>query len=192
MRRYLPSILISVAGLLLLILFFKPLWKIILLAPQYPEGVEMHIYVNKIGGKDPGTLQNVNILNHYIGMKPIEPDSIPELKYFPKIVWAFIILAIVFAIVNHKYGYLFWVGTLGIALCLALYDFYLWEYDYGHSLDPNAPMKFEGESFQPPLIGRKNVINFVAISLPHWGGYAIILSLILGAFATYLKFRKDD
>ena len=66
----------------------------------------MHIYINKIGGKDPGTLQNINILNHYIGMKKIEPDSIPELKYFPKIVWVFAILAVIFAFANNKYLYL--------------------------------------------------------------------------------------
>ncbi len=90
MRKYSSSILFGLAGLLLLVLFIMPMWKIILLAPQYPNGVEMHIYINKIGGKDRGTLQNINILNHYIGMKKIEPDSIPELKYFPKVVLAFL------------------------------------------------------------------------------------------------------
>jgi len=73
---------------------------------------------------------------------------------------------------------------------LALYDFYLWEYDYEHDLSPNAPMKFEGESFQPPLIGSKDVINFVAKSFPHIGGYLLFGSVLLGSFATYLKFNK--
>jgi len=190
MSKHLSSILLSLAGLLLLLLFLVPMWKITLLAPQYPKGVELHIYINKIGGRDPGTLQNINILNHYIGMKPIEPDSIPELTYFPYFLIGFTLFAILFSILNRKYLYLFWVISFGLALLFALYDFYLWEYDYGHNLAPNAPMKFEGESFQPPLIGSKDVINFVAKSYPHIGGYIIMLSVVLSSFATYLKFRK--
>lgn len=182
--------MLAIAGLLLISLFIVPLWKITLLAPQYPDGVEMHIYINKIGGKDPGTLQNINILNHYIGMKEIEPDSIPELTYFPYFVIGFIISALIFAFIDKKYLYLIWIGVLGICLCLALYDFYLWEYDYGHDLSPNAPMKFEGESFQPPLIGSKDVINFVAKSYPHIGGYLLFSSVLIASFATYLKFKK--
>ena len=64
-------------ALSLLALFVWPMWKIVLYAPQYPKGVEMHIHINKIGGKEPGVLQKINILNHYVGMKYIEPESIP-------------------------------------------------------------------------------------------------------------------
>ncbi len=178
-----------VAGLLLILLFTKPIWRISLIAPQYPDGVHMYIYVNKLGGKEPGTLQNINILNHYIGMKYIVPDDIPELKYFPYVVGFFIILALLVSFTNNKYAFLIWISLLLISLILAMYDFYLWEYDYGHSLDPNAIMKFEGESFQPPLFGTKQVITFTAKSYPHFGGYMIMLSAFFGTIATYLKFK---
>ncbi len=190
MRKYLPQILLGTAGLLLLLLFLLPMWKITLLAPQYPHGVQLHIYINKIGGRDPGTLQNINILNHYIGMKKIEPDSIAELKIFPYVILAFTFLAVLFSFLNRRWMYVFWFSLFSVSLLLAMYDFYLWEYDYGHDLAPNAPMKFEGESFQPPLIGSKDVINFVAKSYPHYGGYLIMVSIILSAMATYLKFKK--
>ena len=192
MRKYLPQILLSLAGLLLLLLFLMPMWKITLIAPQYPKGIQLNIHINKIGGSEPGTLQNVNILNHYIGMKPIEPDSIAELKYFPMALIGFTILAILFSLINRKSLYILWFGIFTVCLCLAVYDFYLWEYDYGHNLSPNAPMKFEGESFQPPLFGSKNVINFVAKSYPHFGGYVLMLSVLLSALATYLKIKKYD
>lgn len=187
MKNLWPRTLLTLAGLLLLLLFVFPMWRITLLAPQYPDGVHMYIHINKIGGKTPGTLQNINILNHYIGMKPIEPDSIPELTYFPYIVVGFTILAILFALTDWKPLYVIWSVLFGLALALGLYDFYLWEYDYGHNLADNAPMKFEGESFQPPLIGSKTLLNFIAKSYPHIGGYFIILSLILSAFAIYLR-----
>jgi len=163
------------------------MWRITLLAPQYPDGVEMHIYVNKIGGATPGTLQNINILNHYIGMKKITPESIPELKFMPPIVIFFIAAAFISAFLDKSWLYGTWTILLIIILVIGLYDFYLWEYDYGHTLDPKAPMKFEGESFQPPLLGRKDIINFTAISMPHIAGYLLGLSLIFGILATYFK-----
>ena len=178
------------AVLLLASLYIFPLWKITLLAPQYPNGVEMHIHIDKIGGKEPGTLQNINILNHYIGMKPIEPDSIPELKILPIVIISFLISGILIALTNNKYLFAFWACMLIIGGIIGMYDFYLWEYDYGHNLDPKAPMSFD-ESFQPPLIGKKDIINFTAISLPHIGGWCAIASIILSSLASYLKFKHD-
>lgn len=178
------------AGAFLSLLFILPLWRISLIAPQYPNGVHMWIYINKIGGSEPGTLQNVNILNHYIGMKFIEPDSIPELVYFPYIVGLFIVFALIAAFLDKKWVYFSWIALLVIGCVLAMYDFYLWEYDYGHNLDPHAIMKFEGESFQPPLFGNKKLLNFVAKSYPHWGGYALIMSLLLGAWGTLSSFKR--
>lgn len=192
MLKRTPQILMALAGLLLLVLFVLPMWKITLIAPQYPQGVEMHIYINKIGGSEPGTLQNINILNHYIGMKSIEPDSINELVYFPYIVIGFCLTAIFVALIDKKQLYMIWLIIFVLALCLAMYDFYLWEYDYGHNLANNAPMKFDIESFQPPLIGNKDLLNFVAKSYPHIGGYAIMISVILSSLATYIKFKKND
>ncbi|NNF33060.1 MAG: hypothetical protein HKN68_03080 [Saprospiraceae bacterium] len=180
------------AGALLSLLFILPLWRISLIAPQYPNGVHMWIYINKIGGSEPGTLQNINILNHYIGMKYIEPDSIPELQYFPYIVGFFIVFALIAAFINKKWVYFTWTALLIIGCVLAMYDFYLWEYDYGHNLDPNAIMKFEGESFQPPLFGSKKLLNFIAKSYPHWGGYGLIMALVLGIWGTYSSFKRKE
>ena len=185
--KNLPRILMFLAVVLLASLFIWPMWSITLLAPQYPDGVQMHIYIDKIGGSSPGTLQNVNILNHYIGMQKIEPDSIPELKYMKPIVIFFMLTALIAAIVDRKMIYGIWGLLLLLVFLVGLYDFYLWEYDYGHNLDPNAPMKFEGASFQPPLIGRKEILNFTAISLPHVGGVLAGLSLLFSFIAFWLK-----
>lgn len=185
--KSLPRILMFLAVILLASLFIWPMWSITLLAPQYPDGVQMHIYIDKIGGSSPGTLQNVNILNHYIGMKKIEPDSIPELKYMTPIVIFFMVTALIAALMDRKMIYGIWGGLLLLVFCVGLYDFYLWEYDYGHNLDSNAPMKFDGASFQPPLLGRKEILNFTAISVPHIGGILAGLSLLLSIIAFWLK-----
>jgi len=150
----------------------------------------MHIHINKIGGSEPGTLQNVNILNHYIGMKPIVPESIPELKILPIVIIVFSIMAFLAAFINKKYVFAAWTLLMIIGSTIGMYDFYLWEYDYGHNLADNAIMTFEGASFQPPLIGMKKIITFTAVSLPHIGGWLAIVSIFLGALGSYLKFKS--
>lgn len=177
----------AIGALLLLALFVWPMWKIVLYAPQYPDGVEMDIWINKIGGTSPGTLQNVNILNHYVGMKKIEPDAIPELRYFQYVVLGMVLLGCIAAMINRRWAFLSW-ALLMVALSAAgLYDFYLWEYDYGHNLDPNAPIIIPDASFQPPLFGARQILNFTALSLPHTGGYIAAIGMILPFIAWYLK-----
>lgn len=178
------------AAICLLMLFVFPMWKIQLFAPQYPQGVEMHIWVNKIDGKTPGTLQNVNILNHYVGMKKIVPDSIPELRYFRFIIMVLIGLGVLAAGINRRYAFLLWTILLVVLCVMGIYDFYLWEYDYGHNLSSTAPIKIPGASFQPPLFGKKVILNFTAVSLPHIAGYFVVLSILLGFSAWRFKRGK--
>lgn len=191
MKR-IPQILMLLGALCLLTLFVFPMWKIQLFAPQYPDGVTMYIWINKLSGDSPGTLQNVNILNHYIGMKYIEPDAIPELKYFQWIILGMVGLGVAVAFWNKRSGFLIWLILLGLIGVLGMYDFYLWEYDYGHNLSPTAPIKIPDASFQPPLIGKKVILNFVAKSLPHIGGYFFMLGGALAVAAWWLKGKQKS
>jgi len=88
-------IVVAFAALLLILVFFFPIWKISLQAPQYPEGLGLHIWINQVTGENYHNLESINGLNHYIGMKKITPDSIPELKIMPTIIIFMILLAIV-------------------------------------------------------------------------------------------------
>ena len=53
-------------------------------------------------------------------------------------------------------------------------DFYKWGYNYGHDLDPTAPVQVPGLSYQPPLFGHKRLLNFDAYSFPDVGGWIVI------------------
>ena len=75
--------LVASAALLVLGVFIFPLWRVTLEAPQYPEGIGMLIHVNGVTGVKEHDLANINGLNHYIGMKTIEPDAIPVLHVMP-------------------------------------------------------------------------------------------------------------
>lgn len=151
----------------------------------------MYIWINKISGSEPGTLQNINILNHYVGMKPIEPESIPELKYFPYIILAMSFLGVVFGFMGKRSLWIFWLVLLAVLCAAGLYDFYLWEYDYGHNLSPEAPIKIPGMAYQPPLIGNKMLLNFLAKSWPWIGGWFVGLSFILSGLAIWLSGKKS-
>ena len=99
-------------------------------------------------------------------------------------------LGLVMAIINKKWGYGLWFVIMSILSVLAVYDFYLWLYDYGHNLDPAAPIKLEGMTYMPPLFGEKDLLNFYVKSYPQLGTVFMGLSIILGFFAFWLKPKK--
>lgn len=185
--KNLPKILFFLAAFFLLSLFMFPMWQITLIAPQYPSGVTMYIWIDKITGSEPGTLQNINILNHYVGMKYIEPDAIPEFKYFPYIVAIMSSIGMGLAWLGNRKLWIVWLAVMAILCGLGLYDFYLWEYDYGHNLSPDAPIKIPGMAYQPPLIGNKLLLNFLAKSWPYIGGWFVGLTFLLGGLAIWFQ-----
>src|ERR1051325_1695510 len=97
-----PRILVASAALLLSAMYFAPLWSIRLIAPQYPEGLGLFIRLSTITGVKENDLRSINSLNHYIGMRPIEPSAIPELKYMPWIVAALIGLGLLAAVAGRR------------------------------------------------------------------------------------------
>ena len=171
-------ILTALGSLLLIGLFLFPMWSIRLEAPQYPgdSALGILIHINKVEGAKPNDLDNINGLNHYIGMKAIEPDQIAELRYMPLIVAALIATGLLVALVGRRGPLFAWFGVFTLAALAGLADFWRWEYDYGHDLDPTAAIKIPGMAYQPPLLGGKQLLNFHASSWPDIGGIAAIVS----------------
>lgn len=184
------KILLFVASTLLILTFFLPLWSIELEAPQYPEGIGLEIWINQITGQKPNDLENINGLNHYIGMKRIEPDDIAELKIMPFIIGFMILFGYATAFFGKKYLVYTWIITFIILGAVGLYDFYMWEYDYGHNLNPAAAIKVPGMVYQPPLIGSKMLLNFNAISMPHISFYILVVAVLIAAIALFIDKRE--
>ncbi len=164
--------LIAVASLALLVTIFLPVWIIDLVAPQYPEGLSMQIWLNKITGQ----VEIINGLNHYIGMKHIKAEMFPEFTYLVYVVGAFVVLGLLIALIGNRNVLLGFILLLVAGGVLAMYDFYQWGYDYGHNLDPTAAIQVPGLSYQPPLIGKKQLLNFIAYSYPASGGWIIVVA----------------
>jgi copper chaperone NosL len=187
----LSRILVAVGAVLLLGAFIFPLWRVDLIAPQYPEGLGMLIRVNTVTGIKPNDLANINGLNHYIGMKAIEPDAIPELRYMPWIVAGLSAFGLLAAAVGRRRLVVAWLTVFAAVALVGLYDFWRWEYDYGHNLDfEHAIIKVPGMTYQPPLIGTKQLLNFTAASWPAPGARCIGLAFALGVAALVVVRRS--
>ena len=186
-------VLFAAASIILIMVYLFPIWRIDLNAPQYPEGIGLKIWVDNISGKNPNDLQNINGLNHYIGMKEIEPDSIPELKLMPPIFGFFIVSGLLIAAFGNRKWVMVWLGLFVLLAVAGLVDFYLWEYDYGHNLNPDAAIKVPGMSYQPPLIGTKQLLNMRTTSMPDIGFLGAIISMSLTAWVLFKEFKtKQD
>ncbi len=148
----------------------------------------MYIWINRISGQ----VDLVNGLNHYIGMKPIDPSGIPELRWMPIALVTMSLWAWLVAAAANRLLALVWTSAYCLLGLVGLVDFYLWGYDYGHNLDPTAPIKIPGMTYQPPLIGTKNLLNFTAVSYPHVGGVALILAALCGLLGLWLFYRTPS
>jgi copper chaperone NosL len=183
--------LLVAAAALMATVYVLPLWRVELIAPQYPEGLGMLIRVNGVDGIKPNDLNSINNLNHYIGMKEIVPESIPELKYMPWILGALIAGGLLVAALGKRLPLYVFGGALGLLLVAGLYDYWRWGYDYGHNLDMSvAIIKIPGMTYQPPLIGSKKLLNFYATSWPASGGIALTLAAGLVAAAAIDSRRR--
>lgn len=183
----LTRILLIICGIALIISIFVPLWAIYLEAPQYPEGLGMFLHANKITGD----YEIINGLNHYIGMKTIHQEDFWEFKVLPYALGFFAALCFLVAFLNKRkwlYGLTILFLLFGVAFMV---DFWLWEYDYGHNLDPNAAIVVPGMSYQPPLIGFKQLLNFGAYSYPDIGGWIMFGVAIILLILAFIEFKNS-
>lgn len=174
-------IVLILTGLSLLAVLYFPIWCIYLEAPQYPEGLSMSIYVDHVGGD----IDIINGLNHYIGMKTIHANDFIEFSILSYCVMFFSLLFILNGIfASKKFFYLLSILFISFGI-IAMIDFWRWEYDYGHHLNEDAAIKVPGMTYQPPLIGYKQLLNFGAYSFPDIGGYVFIAAGLVILFYLY-------
>jgi copper chaperone NosL len=182
-------ILLAVAVLSMLAAYRLPMWEIHLWAPQYPEGLNMKIWLDHLSGD----FDIINGLNHYIGMALIKEEMFPEFKFMGYVLGFLIFMGMLPVIIGRRVFLLIFVALLFIAGGLGLWDFYRWGHDYGHNLDPKAAISVPGMTYDPPIIGYKNLLNFTAYSGPDKGGWILIIAgaITVALFAWELwRFRK--
>ncbi len=186
--RPISRILIAVAALAMGIMLWQPIWRIDLWAPQYPEGLGLQIYHDTFTGN----VDQINGLNHYIGMAKIENAMFPEFAIMRYAIGLLIGGGVIAALIGRRWALGGWIFTLLAFVIWAMWDMYSWGYKYGHNLDPHAAIKVEGMAYQPPLLGHKTLLNFEAWSLPDVGGFVLFGSITIGVLVLYYEWRRHE
>ena len=179
--------ILLLGGIALLAVIVLPIWRIELIAPQYPEGLELLIYSYKLDGQ----VDIINGLNHYIGMKVLNANDFIEFTVLPYIIAVYAALFLIAGLVgSRKFLYVLF-GLFLLFGVVAMVDFYMWLYDYGHNLDPAAAIKVPGMAYQPPLLGYKQLLNFLAFSIPDTGGWIFIGCGVVLAYLVVVEWRAS-
>jgi hypothetical protein len=177
-------LLIVVATLALLPSILLPTWTIRLRAPQYPDGLQIRIYPHTVTGD----VDEVNLLNHYIGMHEIKTDEFPEFRFIPFFILRFFGFALLTALIGRMaIAALGWVDFVVFGAVM-LYTLQHWLYQYGHDLAPNAPLKIE--PFTPAFIGSTSIGQFTVSSLPAAGAILMSVAGLLGPLVAILEWRR--
>lgn len=184
--------LVIVAALLLAAVYVFPLWKLTMFAPQYPDGLRMHIYSYKLEGGNLGQdVKEINLLNHYIGMKDLIAEDFTEFKWMPFIVGAIGLLFLRTAVHGKMASLIDVIVLYGYFAAFSLWSFGYKLYSYGHNLAPTAAVKVP--PFMPPMFGFKKLANFEVYSYPAAGSYALGLVIVLLAATFWLAWHdKPD
>jgi nitrous oxidase accessory protein len=162
-----------------------PYWKLRVVAPQYPKGLVLVIHLNNISGD----VQEINTLNHYIGMRRIDDAARMERKFaIPGIiVVAFSLLAALWF--RKRWSFWFAIPAILFPLIFAV-DLYWWLSDSGLNLNPKAPLSSSIEPFIPPLFGRGKIAQFQAFAQFGLGFYLSLAAGVLALIGSLIRFKK--
>jgi copper chaperone NosL len=182
-RYLLPTTLLSLAAICLVISIFLPYWEMTLHAPQYPGGLKMHAYLNRLTGD----VREIDGLNHYIGMRPLGEAAQLERSLSLTAVGVIALLLLGAVFVHTRWAAYLSVPALLFPL-LFLGDLYFWMRQFGQNLDPHAPRSSAIKPFVPPILGVGKVGQFHTVARVE-AGYALAL-LASGLILAGLYFHR--
>jgi hypothetical protein len=184
-----PRVLLALAFVCLAPTYFAPLYNMTMFAPQYGDGLRLDIYSYKLqGGNDNQDVKEINVLNHYIGMKDLVTEDFTEFKWLPFVI-GIIGLLFLRAAVLGKASHLVDVAVLYVYFgAFSLWSFAYKMYQYGHQLDPKAAVRVD--PFMPPLFGYKKLANFEVYSYPQFGSYALAAAALVVLLAFVMAWRQ--
>jgi len=183
MDYLIPSALLMLAALLLMTSMFLPYWSMTLFAPQYPDGLKVNVYVNQLEGD----VREVDSLNHYLGMPPLDEGGQLErsISRFSIVALGLLLIGAVF--VHNRWAAVLALPAIGYPF-LFLADLYYILYSYGHSIDPNSALGGAIAPFTPPILGPGTVAQFRTVAAAEAG--LILASLAVGVILIGLWFHR--
>lgn len=189
LRRSLPrrpwaavttAVLTLAAAGLLLTSYSYPYWQMALDAPQFPDDLYLIVYLHGVEGD----VWDIDILNKHIGMKPIETAAQLERRLSLPGLTLIAVLLILSLFAGRFTAWLKLPGILFPVFFVGMMAYFL--YDYGHDLNPRAPIKIE--PFMPGLLGERKIAQFTTHSSFELGFFLalaaaglLLLTLLIGA-----------
>lgn len=175
------KIILAAAALAFFAAIALPLWQMTMISNQFPEGLRVRIYPYKLEGD----LQEINTLNHYVGMAALDAEFFPELRLLPLIFAAGGLLCLVTVALGYR-----WLATQvllggGTASAFSSGILIYRLYTYGHNLDPKAPIDID--PFMPPPVGVNQLANFRVTTFFHVGTLVFALGLVGIAIALWVS-----
>ena len=183
-----PAGLLALAAALLFTSIFLPYWRLTLLAPQYPGGLSVQTYVNRIEGD----VQEIDGLYHYIGMRPLEQAAQFERAVSVYAITALALIVVAAIFVNARWSWLLTLPTLMLPAVFLL-DLYVWLQHFGLHLDPTAPLSSSVKPFVPAVLGRSKIAQFETVAAVDSGFYLALVAaaLVLVSLLLYrLVYRR--
>jgi hypothetical protein len=155
----LPSAFLMAAALLLVVSMFLPYWQMKMTAPQYPKGLYVNVYVNHLEGD----MREIDALNHYLGMPPLDEGGRFErsISFLAIVILGMLLMAGVF--IGNQWAAVLALPALGWPV-IFLADLWLILYRFGHSIDPESALGSAVEPFTPPIIGNGMVGQFGTVA----------------------------
>lgn len=154
-----PGFLLLVARVLLLVSLFLPYWHMELHAPQYPNNLHLTAYLNHLSGD----VEEIDGLNHYIGMRPLEEAAQVERSIGVYIMIFFVVLLELASYIHSRWAVLL-VAPVILFPGVFLLDLHLWMSHFGMNLDPHAPLSSAIEPFVPPILGTGVIGQFKTVA----------------------------
>ncbi len=185
-------LMVLVATVLLAVTYVLPLWNLTMFAPQYPDGLRLDIYsYTLVGGNAGQDIKEINVLNHYIGMRDLVNAEFTEFQWMPFVIGALGLL-LLRTVVHATVASLVDVTMLFVYFgAFSLWSFGYKLYRYGHELSPTAAIQVQ--PFMPPMFGYRQIANFEVYSYPRAASFAMAgaIGLLFVALAwTWWRLRR--
>ena len=144
----------------------------------------MTAYLNRLTGD----VREIDSLNHYIGMRPLEEAAQLERSLSIAMIIALMLMVEAAGFVHTKWAVLLSLPAILFPLFF-LADLYFWLNHFGQNLDPTAPLSSTVKPFTPPILGRGVIANFVTIAHAGPGLYLASCASILTIIGLFFHRR---
>jgi hypothetical protein len=179
-----PNFALLLARIALLASLFMPYWRMTLKAPQYPKGLHVQAYLDRLVGD----VAEIDSLNHYIGMRPLGEAAQFERTMAVAATVALILLVEGAMLIHNR-----WAALLALPAILFpvffLADLYYWMNRFGHELNPHAPLSTSIKPFTPPILGTGKVGQFSTVASAGPGLILAAVAALLVIVGLYLHRR---